>query len=391
MRIQYISKEAKLNYEDSEIKISTFKDFEVFANFDVNIISFNSPGTWFFNDETEINDLKNDLLHIRKAIYPHEKFKTVFIYPSNYLLSNGFEIKKNLEFIEDIIFKFNTFPSLIFGKMVTKILDNYVPSDFSFSSIIESTPITKSDISNKYTTINLFKNFYFTTLNLDNFDNNYILKEFIKLYIYIEEISSKTSNWIKELNFFNDEKLKKDIINIRKKIEYMNSELFKAIKNLEENNILKSVLILSGDSLVKIVINILEEIFQLDLSQFNDKHQEDMLIELEDITFVIEIKGISGSVKNQYVSQVDLHLQKYKDENIERKAKAILIINPERIKTLNERNKIHTNAIDLAIRNESLIITTEVLLKLLEKFRLKEIDAKEIRMMLKEKIGLLVI
>ena len=120
-------------------------------------------------------------------------------------------------------------------------------------------------------------------------------------------------------NFFNDSKLKEAKILIETEISKKNLELKENTEELEKNNYYKSILFSTGGNLVKIIIKILEEIFEIDLSNFIDINQEDMLIQLDDIAFIIEIKGVSGSVKNQYISQVDLHLQKYKDDNPEKK------------------------------------------------------------------------
>lgn len=248
--------------------------------------------------------------------------------------------------------------------------------------------ITKSDTGNKDTTLEITANLFCTLLDLDTFENNTLLKDFIKTYIFKEE-KENIPEWVINYNFFNDSKLKEVKILIETEISKKNLELKENTEELEKNNYYKSILFSTGDSLVKVIIKILEEIFETDLSNFIDTHQEDMLIELDDVAFIIEIKGVSGSVKNQHVSQVDLHLQKYKDNNPEKKAKSLLIINPERSKKIEERNEIHQNAVDLAIRNETLIITTEIFLKLYEQFRLKIINKNDIKKILEENKGIL--
>jgi len=299
----------------------------------------------------------------------------------------GFLLKNNISSIRDIIYNYEYIPNLLYAKTKTKILNSDVSSDFYFSKNSFKT-ITKSDTGNKNTTLKITENLFFTLLDLDTFENNTLLKDFIKTYILKKE-KEDIPEWVINYEFFNDSKLKEVKTLIETEISKKNLELKKNTEELEKNNYYKSILFSTGDNLVEIIIKILEEIFEINLSNFIDINQEDMLIELDDIAFIIEIKGVSGSVKNQYISQVDLHLQKYKDDNPEKKAKSLLIINPERCKKIEERNEIHQNAIDLAIRNETLIITTEIFLKLYEQFRLEIINKNDIKKMLEENKGIL--
>ena len=402
MKIQYVCAyitDFIKKYQDEEIKVSTFSNFEDFDNFDINIISFNNKITWrnYNNTCTKI-EFSDDLEHIKKIISDSTNSKVLFICPQNYTFEYDFSsfdkffnksilLKDNILNIRDIIYNYEYIPNFLYAKTKTKILNYDVSSDFYFSKN-NFKMITKSDTGNKDTTLEITANLFCTLLDLDTFENNTLLKDFIKTYIFKEE-KENIPEWVINYNFFNDSKLKEVKILIETEISKKNLELKENTEELEKNNYYKSILFSTGGNLVKIIIKILEEIFEIDLSNFIDINQEDMLIELDDIAFIIEIKGVSGSVKNQYISQVDLHLQKYKDDNPEKKAKSLLIINPERCKKIEERNEIHQNAIDLAIRNETLIITTEIFLKLYEQFRLEIINKNDIKKMLEENKGIL--
>ena len=402
MKIQYVCAyitDFIKKYQDEEIKVSTFSNFEDFDNFNINVISFNNKFTWrnYNNTCTKI-EVSDDFEHIKKIISDSTNSKVLFICPQNYTFEYDFSsfdkffnksilLKDNILNIRDIIYNYEYIPNFLYAKTKTKILNYDVSSDFYFSKN-NFKMITKSDTGNKDTTLEITANLFCTLLDLDTFENNTLLKDFIKTYIFKEE-KENIPEWVINYNFFNDSKLKEVKILIETEISKKNLELKENTEELEKNNYYKSILFSTGDSLVKVIIKILEEIFETDLSNFIDTHQEDMLIELDDVAFIIEIKGVSGSVKNQYISQVDLHLQKYKDDNPEKKAKSLLIINPERCKKIEERNEIHQNAIDLAIRNETLIITTEMFLKLYEKFRLKIINKNDIKKMLEENKGIL--
>ena len=117
------------------------------------------------------------------------------------------------------------------------------------------------------------------------------------------------------------------------------------------------------------------------------------MIKREDITFVGEIKGISSAISNKNVSQLDVHVQGYIDkilmENINENVKGLLIINHQRNKNITDRNEVHQNQIDLANRNNSLIIESNVFLKLYELFLEKKLDSQKIIKILANKTGVL--
>jgi hypothetical protein len=68
---------------------------------------------------------------------------------------------------------------------------------------------------------------------------------------------------------------------------------------------------------------------------------------------------------------------------------AILIINHQRNKPLENREPINENQINLSKRNGSLIIETITLLELFEKFKFGEITSEECIEMLSQNTGLL--
>ncbi len=116
------------------------------------------------------------------------------------------------------------------------------------------------------------------------------------------------------------------------------------------------------------------------------------MIKKDDITFIGEIKGINSNVKNENVSQLEVHSQCYFDKlNEEGKTesvKALLIINPFRTKPISERDPVHETQIKLAERYGSLIITTEQILKIFEKFLFGDLKSEQIIERFKKEIGL---
>ena len=117
------------------------------------------------------------------------------------------------------------------------------------------------------------------------------------------------------------------------------------------------------------------------ISTFIDEKREDFLIKLPRCTFIGEIKGVTSNVKYEHISQLELHYRGYLDRLAEtgevETVKQLLIINPFRTKPLEQRDPVHTAQIELAIRNECLIIETRTLLRIYERFCVNRLTSQQ--------------
>lgn len=174
-------------------------------------------------------------------------------------------------------------------------------------------------------------------------------------------------------------------------ISMVEDNIKKAAYVLERNKRYKSILYTSGDELVLVVFEILKEIFEWNLDSFKDVKEEDFNIEYDNKEYIGEIKGITSNVKNANVSQLDNHVQNYLDEHdIDLgKIKSLLIINYQRSKALNNREKVNDKTVALAKRNGSLIIETFTLLKMFEKYLNNELSKADCLQLINSNIGLL--
>ena len=142
----------------------------------------------------------------------------------------------------------------------------------------------------------------------------------------------------------------------------------------------------------RVVFDILEQILDYDLSEFEDEKREDFSIKKDGVTYIGEIKGITSNVKSENVAQVERHYQAYMDElqekGLSENVKQLLIINPFRTKDIAIRDEVHEIQINLAKRYGSLIITTETLLKMYELFLNNETTTEKILSVLSTETGL---
>ena len=211
--------------------------------------------------------------------------------------------------------------------------------------------------------------------------------------IGLDNEKTEIPEWLAELNYFDDSSQKTLITENEAKIVELDKQIDVSKEKIKENLKYKSILITNGSELVKVVFEMLEEMLDYSLANFVDENIEDFLIKKTDVTFIGEIKGVTSNVKSEHISQLDTHYHTYTDKLDEKKiienVKAILIINPFRTKPLSEREEVHEKQINLAKRNESLIITTEIFLKLFELYVNGAINSESIMNIFKTKTGLL--
>lgn len=374
MKIQYLRRfEEKDKYKILEQ--NSILQPRVLDDFDINIIGLSDPKIWVSEDSNEIDCLK-DLKNIFKLIEERKKSEIIIMCPQNIkyyygkigTYGNGkknIELKSNIVFISKIVTNGMIEEEIFtFGKTNTIIDQENISSDFYFKDNLNVEVLTESEKSKKKTTVK-FNNIIFTTLKLET-ENE--IEKFIK-FIFQNTDEERIPEWVQEYNFNNDLELKKDRKKIEEELSKKELEKRENIDLINKNNKYKSILFLTGERLVEIIKEMIEEMLKIDLSGFEDKKKEDLRVEFEDIAFIIEIKGINSSVKNSNISQLDNHVELYNEEEKGIKGKGILIINPERTKSIEERNPIHSSQIKKIEKDENLMITTEVFLKLFELFK----------------------
>lgn len=214
--------------------------------------------------------------------------------------------------------------------------------------------------------------------------------DFLKEIGLIKE-KSETPEWMEGLNMFDDSDQLTIIQKNNMAIEIANENISNAMKVINQNKRYKSVLYTSGDELVEVIFEILEKMLGCNLSGFIDKKKEDFNFKIKDKVFIGEIKGVTPNVKKLNVSQLDVHVQEYLDDNEEENQNivALLIINHQRNKPITEREKVNEEVIKLAKRNGSLIVETMTILRLFEQYLSKEKTREECIDILVNHTGLL--
>lgn len=399
--IQIITYSGSEKYQSKQIYVSKLESPQSLDEYDYNFIDLRDGKIWFNMGDT-INSINciATFKHINSMISHSRRMKTIVIlpqdcdyyykyFPHSKSYANTLRLRDMIDSFSKLIFKdligINTL-NILYENTTTVIYSDTVNASFYFEEY--NKVLTQSNHSNKVTTTE-YENVIFTTLNIQC--NELAILQFLKAIGLLYEKQS-APDWFNEIQKFDDEELKNDIDSINRDIVVLKTNLEQKEKLLSINNLYKSILYTNSDELVQMVYKILEELFSSNLSDFIDEKKEDFIIEKEKVTFVGEIKGVSSNVKNEHVSQVDVHVQTYMDCAIEQgncpELKGLLIINTQRNRPPKERDEIGQNQIRLAKRNESLIITTVELLDLYEKFKNNQVSSEEIINTFSETIGL---
>lgn len=222
---------------------------------------------------------------------------------------------------------------IMYENTITRIDNKKVPASFHFNEMVKDV-LTKSEKSNKPTTVKV-EGVILSTLNINNYAE--ILSFLTEIGLIKEE--SEAPEWMEGLNMFDDSNQLKIIQENNMVIEMANENISNAMEVINQNKRYKSVLYTSGDELVEVIFEILENMLGCDLSEFTDKKKEDFKFKLNDKVFIGEIKGVTPNVKKSNVSQLDVHVQEYLDDNDEESKNivALLIINHQRSKPISAR------------------------------------------------------
>ncbi len=385
MKIQLISGGNILDQFSSIAVCTKLGSPKSLDEFDIDIIYLGDKQLWYNNGDTyqSINEI-NNFKSLSEMIARKHAAKVVIVLPANtelmynkYVSSNSYYYRVQLKDILDtvknrILSKLidwnKTFTNILFENTRTDVNSLEYEADFYFETL--ANVLTFSRSSKKPTTIELAAgSVYATTLD--------IVKDIPHLTNYISALFSPKQveavpGWMENVLFADDSRQKALIEEMKAHISDAQDKITEANAVLENNQRYKSILYTNGEQLVEIVFEILERLLDCDLSGFKDERNEDFLIRKPDCTYIGEIKGITSNVKNEHISQLDVHYQKYleklEEQGTEEDVHQILIINPFRTKPLEQRDPVNEQQIALAKRNGCLIIETETLLRAFEKY-----------------------
>lgn len=387
---------------DQGIDINNFNNLKSLDNYEINVFDLNNDHIWINRSKIEgapTGDLvlSNDLISIEKMIFNRRETKILVCLPQNLNYTYEYydkkyfcELKNIINIMKSVLKQITNVDinDLYYENTYTEINGMNIQGAFVFPDYEDS--ITKSKDSRKNTTINKY-DIIFTALNLFEKKNTDVLVEFLK-HIGVIDKPIEYPKWLQEYKFNDDQQLQDTIENAEAEIKKLNQKIFDSKNKLAENMKYKSILVTNSDELTKVIYEILEYIFEINLSTFVDEKKEDFLFDKEGICYIGEIKGVTSNIKSEHISQLDVHYYALQDrleeDGIQKKIKKILIMNYERNREISNRNEVHKTQIELASRNNTLIIDTLNLSQLYEKLLKENISKQEAIDYINSKIGL---
>lgn len=397
-QIQVITYNGKdMKYDGKVIKQNSLHDIQSLDEFDINVIDLSSSSLWEYQGaSTETINSISDFISISEMIYDRKKSKLIILYPQNgyfryrqHAQKYSIELKNMINVLSkkilDKLYQPLSNIEIVYENTRTLIQNQEIVASFYFKDV--QNMLLSSEKSQKATAF-LLNNVILSTLNIENTEQLFLLLEELGLL----EQKQAMPDWFLEIQMFDDSEQQTKIKLSKEKIESEQKNIDDAQAIIDVNNHFKSVLYTTGDELVEVIFEIFEEILSCDLSGFVDVKKEDLLIELEDAIFIGEIKGVNPNVKSTNISQVDTHYHDYLEthpETDENKLKALLIINHQKNKAIEDREPVMEQQINLAKRNNSLIIETHTLLRALELYRIGKVTRDKFIKVLRNKKGLL--
>lgn len=384
-KIQLITYEPEdLEEYDSNIYISDFNKLKALDNFEINVFDLTNNNMWISNNDIDEEPSKNncimlpDFKSIKQMLINSKKSKNIICLPQNveyscifYGQNNFYQLKDIIPILMDILKQLIPIEDIeiVYENSATEINSTLINSAFYIANE-NYHKLTYSKDSEKITSISCNDNLIITTLDLIKDKEPAILFDFLNEIGLIKE-KVEFPDWLYKYNFYDDETQKSNIEKAKEQIKIQKEIINQADKKIQDNMRYKSILCNNSDALVEVVFEILEFIFDISLDEFNDEKQEDFLFKKDGITYIGEIKGVTSNIKYEHISQLEVHYSKYLDKlqeaNTTEEIKKILIMNYERTKDISARDEINQMQIDLAIKNETLIIDTKTLLTLYER------------------------
>lgn len=369
---------------NENIDISDFNKLKALDNYEINIFDLNASQMWISNSDTDSKPNKDncrmspDFKSIKQMLINSKKSKNIICLPQNvnylcksYSNNYSYQLKNIIPILIDILNQLIPIEDMeiIYENSLTEVNSNLVNSSFYIKNE-NYKKLTFSKDSEKTTSISCNDNLIITTLDLIKSDESVILVDYLREIGLIDD-KVEYPDWLYKYNFNDDEIQKNNIEKAKEQIRIQKEIIDQSNQKLQDNLRYKSILYNNSDALVDVTFEILEFIFDISLEEFNDEKREDFLFKKDGITYIGEIKGVTSNVKYENISQLEVHYSKYLDklqeDNVTENIKKILIMNYERNKDINMRDEINQMQIDLAKKNETLIIDTKTLLTLYER------------------------
>ena len=310
MKIQWLSVETEIESEKG-IKYSSFGSPESLDSFEINVFDLSDERFWISGDypyKRATLRLDDELELLNKMVKNSSKTKILVLLPQDISMKHGNErtlLKNMLSTFESHLRKIINLPfsNIEFEPTETTVVGKKLNADFYFLNGRNN--LTKSNFSEKATTtVNDTGRFFFSSIDLSKESD---IEPFLIEIGILKTTNEEEPEWMEGIDVFDDKEQSEAIAISLEKIKEQQKLINKSNEILKQNKRYKSILYTQGDELVEVVFDMVEEMLDVDLSEFVDERKEDIGFKIDDEYFIGEIKGIADNVKAGRLSQLDNH------------------------------------------------------------------------------------
>ena len=223
-------------------------------DFDVNIIDLAAESMWTYKSDTiGMVDSQQDLVTVQQMVKNKKRAIVVYVLPQNirYVYDtrySGVNMRKN-KALKDLLVGMQrhaiaavvpteaAMPQIIYEKTKTSISGCQFDADFYFLNPLKI--ITKSDKSEKPTTVEIASQTYATTLAITKSSSE--LNHFL-LSIFGQHDTPEAPSWMENVCFGDDAEQNTTIAACKEQIDELNNRISAAQAKLKENADIKSIL-----------------------------------------------------------------------------------------------------------------------------------------------------
>ncbi len=155
---------------------------------------------------------------------------------------------------------------------------------------------------------------------------------------------SSQAEWVNRISILDDKELNLQLAKNKLKIAELEKDNSLIVNKINNNNYFKKLLYTTGDELAFVVRDVLGEILGIKVDDI-DKKKQDLYFKLDNINFLVEVKGVNRPYQRDDIGQVMRHVNDYASingiygEDILKKCKGLLIINPYNLNDLDNKIK----------------------------------------------------
>ncbi|MDR1795461.1 MAG: hypothetical protein LBR25_08715 [Erysipelotrichaceae bacterium] len=387
------------------LEICGLQDFRDLDSFSLNIFDMSSPGLWENDtDSTRGINSKALLAQFKPLIQLSKGTNIVIALPQNQMFYSGFsfadfagtkqfvhqtELKDMIPDLHRILVEvlYTIQHRIVYAPARLEVENQFLSADFALSQASQPIGEELLNFNEEQAAVVRYPDGVVLT-TLDVLESPPTLQAFL---VFLEKENAENvalPNWLDEVDVLNDKELRAEQIRIENEIKLLRNQLAAVQREQKNNTQLKTLLISSGDTLSKQAGRMLAEMAGSDAII----NQAERRISCAQCSLIWSAQSSKGEAKPQFISelfnQVMQEEGRLSDQGLEENVKGLLVLNDHYDTLISERPPLAQRIIDIAERNQILVLPASSLLILYNSYLTKAKSSEEIMTRLGSESGL---